>query len=612
LTNLHIYKVPDPSQLTDSYDFNAAEYQDLAQNFYQNGSIYTNANGQLEINFGAIDGPYVVVMDSKFDPTLGSELTTRATLNATDYYGKSSSFYFDNGFTVETSTGSGDGTAQTYRLGDYVWEDANQNGVQDAGETPIPNVVVTLKDSQGTILDTAVTDEYGNYLFSGLPNGDYTVEFVTPDGYTPTVVNAGGNDATDSDGGTVPVTINGADNLTIDSGFYKPAPEPTPVPAKYNLGDYVWNDSNHDGIQNSNEVGIEGVVVTLTKPDGSIVTTTTNASGKYVFNDLENGDYTVTFTTPDGFEPTLTNVGDNRLDSNGITTTASINNADNMTVDSGFFKPTINPTPVPAKYNLGDYVWNDSNHDGIQNSNEVGIEGVVVTLTKPDGSIVTTTTDASGKYVFNDLENGDYTVTFTTPDGFEPTLTNVGDNRLDSNGITTTASINNADNMTVDSGFYQPTPEPNPNPTPEPTPEPKPNPTPEPNPNPTPEPKPNPTPEPNPNPTPEPNPNPTPEPKPNPTPEPNPNPTPEPNPNPAPEPNPNPTPGSTSVHTTSKQPTPMPTHASTISSSQEKSGKSNALPDTGKETTHTGIIGTLFAALGTLFIFGRRKRSNIK
>ncbi|WP_445785719.1 LPXTG cell wall anchor domain-containing protein [Staphylococcus hyicus] len=56
----------------------------------------------------------------------------------------------------------------------------------------------------------------------------------------------------------------------------------------------------------------------------------------------------------------------------------------------------------------------------------------------------------------------------------------------------------------------------------------------------------------------------------------------------------------------------MPTHASTISSSQEKSGKSNALPDTGKETTHTGIIGTLFAALGTLFIFGRRKRSNIK
>ncbi|PTH13295.1 hypothetical protein BU591_11075 [Staphylococcus agnetis] len=611
-TNLHIYKVPDPSQLTDSYDFNAAEYQDLAQNFYQNGSIYTNANGQLEINFGAIDGPYVVVMDSKFDPTLGSELTTRATLNATDYYGKSSSFYFDNGFTVETSTGSGDGTAQTYRLGDYVWEDANQNGVQDAGETPIPNVVVTLKDSQGTILDTAVTDEYGNYLFSGLPNGDYTVEFVTPDGYTPTVVNAGGNDATDSDGGTVPVTINGADNLTIDSGFYKPAPEPTPVPAKYNLGDYVWNDSNHDGIQNSNEVGIEGVVVTLTKPDGSIVTTTTNASGKYVFNDLENGDYTVTFTTPDGFEPTLTNVGDNRLDSNGITTTASINNADNMTVDSGFFKPTINPTPVPAKYNLGDYVWNDSNHDGIQNSNEVGIEGVVVTLTKPDGSIVTTTTDASGKYVFNDLENGDYTVTFTTPDGFEPTLTNVGDNRLDSNGITTTASINNADNMTVDSGFYQPTPEPNPNPTPEPTPEPKPNPTPEPKPNPTPEPNPNPTPEPNPNPTPEPNPNPTPEPKPNPTPEPNPNPTPEPNPNPAPEPNPNPTPGSTSVHTTSKQPTPMPTHASTISSSQEKSGKSNALPDTGKETTHTGIIGTLFAALGTLFIFGRRKRSNIK
>ncbi|WP_435303454.1 LPXTG cell wall anchor domain-containing protein [Staphylococcus agnetis] len=56
----------------------------------------------------------------------------------------------------------------------------------------------------------------------------------------------------------------------------------------------------------------------------------------------------------------------------------------------------------------------------------------------------------------------------------------------------------------------------------------------------------------------------------------------------------------------------MPTHVSTTSNSQEKPGKSNALPDTGKETTHTGLIGTLFASLGTLFIFGRRKRSNTK
>ncbi|WP_341776355.1 SdrD B-like domain-containing protein, partial [Staphylococcus hyicus] len=465
-TKLRIYQVPNPNVLNDSYYFNPTGYTDIAPSFYNNKSIYTNSAGKLEINFGAINTPYVVIMESKFDPTYTNDLSTRASLTATDYYNRTSTYNFDNGFLVEKSSGSGDGVTKTYRLGDYVWEDDNQNGIQDEGETPISGVVVTLRDHNGYVIKTATTDEYGNYLFSGLKNGDYTVDFVTPNGYVPTVKKAGTDTADDSDGTSVLVTINDADNMTIDSGFYQPmpepTPEPTPAPPTYSLGDYVWNDANHDGIQNADEFGIEGVTVTLTKPDGSTVTATTDASGKYVFNDLENGDYTVSFTTPDGFEPTLTHVGDAQSDSNGLTTTATINNADNMTVDSGFYQPTPEPTPEPTPdpipsppiYNLGDYVWHDANHDGVQDIEEFGIEGVTVTLTKPDGSTMTTTTDASGKYVFTNLENGDYTITFTTPNGFEPTLTNVGDARLDSNGLTTTATINNADNMTVDSGFY--------------------------------------------------------------------------------------------------------------------------------------------------------------
>ncbi|PTJ31703.1 adhesin [Staphylococcus simulans] len=449
-TNFHIYEVPDPSQLTDSYDFNAAGYQDLAQNFRNNGSIYTNTNGDMVINFGAIDTPYVVVMDSYFDPTYSSDLTTRAILEATDQFGNYASYFFDNTFVVENSSGTGDGTLETYRLGDYVWEDTNQNGIQDSGETPISNVLVTLKDANGNIINTAVTDRYGNYLFSDLNNGDYTVEFSTPEGYVPTTQNAGTDSTVDSNGLVVPVTINGADNLTIDSGFYKP------VVATYNLGDYVWEDSNKDGIQNSNEVGIEGVTVTLTKPDGSTVTTVTDANGKYEFTGLENGDYTVDFTAPEGYEATLVNVGDDALDSDGASTTVTINNADNYTIDSGFFKPVEEPTPVPATYTVGDKVWEDTNKDGIQNSNEPGIPGVEVTLTKPDGSTVTTTTDGNGNYEFTNLPNGDYTITFETPEGYEPTTPNVGNPELDSNGTTTTVTVNNGDDKTIDSGFYKP------------------------------------------------------------------------------------------------------------------------------------------------------------
>ncbi|OHR54779.1 SdrD B-like domain-containing protein, partial [Staphylococcus sp. HMSC070A02] len=269
-TKLHIYKISDSKLLTDSYNFDETDYQDLAQNFQNNGSIYTNSNGNMVINFGAIDTPYVVVMDSKFDPTYSSDLTTRATLLATDLYGSSASYFFVNNFVIENSSGTGDGTVETYKLGDYVWEDINQNGIQDMGEKQIPGVLVTLKDTTGKIINTAVTDKYGNYLFWDISNGDYTVEFDTPEGYVPTAQKVGSDNKVDSNGLVVPVTINGADDLTIDSGFFKP------VVAKYNLGDYVWEDSNKDGIQNLNEVGIAGVTVTLTKPDGTKVTTVTD------------------------------------------------------------------------------------------------------------------------------------------------------------------------------------------------------------------------------------------------------------------------------------------------------------------------------------------------
>ncbi len=87
-------------------------------------------------------------------------------------------------------------------------------------------------------------------------------------------------------------------------------------------------------------------------------TVTTDADGKYKFTDLDNGNYKVEFTTPEGYTPTTVTSGSDIEDSNGLTTTGVINGADNMTLDSGFYK-----TP---KYNLGNYVWEDTNKDGKQ------------------------------------------------------------------------------------------------------------------------------------------------------------------------------------------------------------------------------------------------------
>ncbi|WP_230373677.1 SdrD B-like domain-containing protein, partial [Staphylococcus epidermidis] len=220
----------------------------------------------------------------------------------------------------------------------------------------------------------------------------------------------------------------------------------------YNLGDYVWEDTNKNGIQDSDEQGIEGVTVTLTRPNGTTETTTTDSNGKYQFSDLQNGSYVINFQTPEGYTPTKSYQGMNtEVDSNGLSTVGIINDADNWTLDSGFYK-------TPVKYSLGDYVWYDSNQDGIQDYEERGIEGVTVTLTHPDGTVETTTTDSNGKYQFDNLDNGDYTVHFEKPTGLTQTVVDSGnDDAKDADGETVKVTIKDHDDFTIDNGYFEST-----------------------------------------------------------------------------------------------------------------------------------------------------------
>jgi hypothetical protein len=60
------------------------------------------------------------------------------------------------------------------RLGDWVWWDKNENGLQDVDETGIPGVVVVLTPTVGSPVNT-VTDANGYYTFTNLLAGNYTV-----------------------------------------------------------------------------------------------------------------------------------------------------------------------------------------------------------------------------------------------------------------------------------------------------------------------------------------------------------------------------------------------------------------------------------------------------
>ena len=201
---------------------------------------------------------------------------------------------------------------------------------------------------------------------------------------------------------------------------------------RWSLGDKVWIDEDKNGSQGDNEKGLDGVTVTLRGINMSPRTTETKDGGKYIFEDLPNGEYTVEFEIPTGYAPTTANAEDvteeNNSDASKDTTnnkiaiaTGTINGADNMNVDFGVIESEA-PTPEEKTYSLGDKVWIDEDKDGIQGEKETGKSGVTVKLTGGDlTEAKTTTTDANGKYKFEGLKNGTYKVTFEIPEGYEAT-----------------------------------------------------------------------------------------------------------------------------------------------------------------------------------------------
>jgi uncharacterized repeat protein (TIGR01451 family) len=215
-------------------------------------------------------------------------------------------------------------------------------------------VVATLFIN-GVSSATTLTNASGLYSFTGLTPGSslsYSVGFTAPNGYTATGQNLGGDDTKDSDadlitGKTQAITlVAGEFNPTLDAGF---------VTALAGLGDFVWSDTNKDGIQDAGEAPISGVVATLFINGVSSATTLTNASGLYSFTGLTPGSslsYSVGFTAPNGYTATGQNLGgDDTKDSDADLITGKtqaitlVAGEFNPTLDAGFYGPNLGTNP---------------------------------------------------------------------------------------------------------------------------------------------------------------------------------------------------------------------------------------------------------------------------
>ena len=322
-------------------------------------------------------------------------------------------------------------------LSGTVYRDDSRNGDQDGTEPGYSGVTVQLLDASGNVVTTTTTDANGTYSFSKLPDGTYSVK-VVKDGELADTEQTEDPDAT-KDNASEPVTL-GEDNPTKDHIDFGYVPD-------YSIHGLVYRDGDRDEKHGATEKGYANQTVELRDKDGKVVaTTTTDANGAYSFEKLPAGDYTVK-VVKDGALTDLdqTEDPDSTKDSTSGVISLGNNHRTETDVNFGYI----------ANNSINGTIYRDGDRDGKKGDTEGRYSGVTVQLLDKDGKVVaTTTTDKDGKYSFEHLPDGTYSVK-VVKDGALTDADQTGDpdNKLDNASEPITLDEKNPTKGDVDFGY---------------------------------------------------------------------------------------------------------------------------------------------------------------
>ena len=322
-------------------------------------------------------------------------------------------------------------------LSGTVYRDDSRNGDQDGTEPGYSGVTVQLLDASGNVVATTTTDANGTYSFSKLPDGTYSVK-VVKDGELADTEQTEDPDAT-KDNASEPVTL-GEDNPTkghIDFGY---------VP-DYSIHGLVYRDGDRNETHGAGEKGYANQTVELRDKDGKVVaTTTTDANGAYSFSKLPAGDYTVK-VVKDGALTDLDQTEDPDSTKDSVSGVISLSNDHRTETDVNF--------GYIANNSINGTIYRDGDRDGRKGDTEGRYSGVTVQLLDASGNVVaTTTTDKDGKYSFEHLPDGTYSVK-VVKDGALADADQTGDpdNKLDNASEPITLDEDNPTKGDVDFGY---------------------------------------------------------------------------------------------------------------------------------------------------------------
>ncbi len=314
-------------------------------------------------------------------------------------------------------------------IGDYVWYDADGDGIEDVAEPGIANVTLRLYRDDGngvfdpladTVVATTTSDADGGYLFSGLAAGTYFVRVTDANGVLAGLTHVVGGQSQPSPTGAI-VLGPGQVYKDADFGYYR-----VPGPGQALVGDTVWYDANGDGFQQPGEPGIPGVTVVVTDSLGvRLGSAVTDSNGRYWIIVPAGSDYV---TGPD-----LSEAGTAAALAGLTATTAAPAAIPPLAAGQQYLAADFGYRDDGTRLGvIGNLVFYDGDRSGTYNVGDTALGGVSVDLIR-DGNgngvwdagepIIATVTSATavdgetGNYQFVGVPGGKYLVHVSDTNG---------------------------------------------------------------------------------------------------------------------------------------------------------------------------------------------------
>jgi protocatechuate 3,4-dioxygenase beta subunit len=259
------------------------------------------------------------------------------------------------------------GNYQYSTISGLIFHDINSNGSQDIGEPGLQNWKVKIT---GTKNDSVFTDANGNYLFSTVSPGNYTLQEILPIGFVQTFPNEGTYNLSVSSGQTF-------QNKNFGNFQYG------------SISGNVFRDVNGNAVHDVGEVGLTSWKIYINGPlDDSVLT---DENGFYLFQFLYAGTYSISEEHLEGWVQSLP-VG------NGIHVVNIISGQNVFNKNFGNYQLS----------SAGGTIFNDLNGNGVKDAEDTGISDWTVLLS--GDAFDTVTTDANGNYFFENIPLGTYNI----------------------------------------------------------------------------------------------------------------------------------------------------------------------------------------------------------